>query len=146
LRYALRRQPWNPFDRAPYEFAEMNFDFHPAWMREHLSEAGFHVKHQRTVSHFRLPLFKRLFPARFLAALDGLGQPTGAWWQWTPSVFVECTVDKPGSGTPAGSLFRCPVCHGAGLHESEEAMACDGCGRLWPIEEGVYNFKSPLPI
>ena len=145
LRYALRRQPWNPFDRDPYEFAAMHFDFHPAWMRDRLSEAGFHVKHQRTVSHFRLPLFKRLFPARFLAALDGLCQPTGAWWQWTPSVFVECTVNKPATSTPAGSLFRCPVCHGAGLHESEEAMACGGCGRVWPIEEGVYNFKGSLP-
>jgi SAM-dependent methyltransferase len=145
FRYVLRHQQWNPFDLDPYEFTEMHFDFHPAWMRDRLSRAGFHVKHQRTVSHFRLPLFKRLFPARFLAALDGLCQPTGAWWPLTPSVFVNCTVDRSGTRTPAELLFRCPACSNAGLHASGEVMACDGCGRLWPIEDGIYNFKSPLP-
>jgi len=144
FRYVLRRQRWSPFEPAPYEFAEMNFNFHPAWMRDRLSEAGFHVKHQRTVSHFRLPLFKRWIPARFLAALDGLCQPTGAWWQLTPSVFVDCTVNKSGASTPAQFLFRCPACCSASLYESDEAVACDGCGHLWPIEDGIYNFKSPL--
>ncbi|MFC2037306.1 class I SAM-dependent methyltransferase, partial [Chloroflexota bacterium] len=69
LRYTLRRQRWSPFDLAPYEFVEMNFDFHPAWMRERLLEAGFHVKHQRTVSHFRLAQLKRMIPPRVLATL-----------------------------------------------------------------------------
>jgi SAM-dependent methyltransferase len=145
LRYALRRQRWSPFDPYPYEFVEMNFGFHPNWMRERLAEAGFHVKHQRTVSHFRLPLLKGLVPARVLAGLDGLCQPTGAWWQLTPSVFVQCTVDKPAGDTPKGEVFRCPACGHAGLHESAEVLACKHCDRHWAIEDGIYNFKSPLP-
>ncbi len=36
-RWVLRRQTWSPFDRAPVEFAELNFDFHPQavadWLR-----------------------------------------------------------------------------------------------------------------
>ena len=31
-RWLLRRQSWNPFERTPIEFVEMNFDFHPAWV------------------------------------------------------------------------------------------------------------------
>ncbi|NTU64706.1 MAG: class I SAM-dependent methyltransferase, partial [Chloroflexi bacterium] len=31
-RYILRKQKWSPFDRQPIEFAELNFNFHPAWM------------------------------------------------------------------------------------------------------------------
>jgi SAM-dependent methyltransferase len=143
LRYALRRQDWSPFDPAPYEFAEMNFDFHPAWMRARLADAGFHVKHQRTVSHFRLPLLKNLVPARTLAALDGLCQPTGAWWQLTPSVFLACSLDKAAAVPPAASLFRCPACRGSELHETDEALCCENCGRRWPIEDGIYNFKAP---
>ena len=110
LRYLLRRQAWSPFDPAPYEFVEMNFDFHPAWMRARLAEAMFHVKRTLTVSHFRLPLLKRLVPARALAALDGLCQPTGAWWQLTPSVFHQCRADKPPGIVPAELAFRCPAC------------------------------------
>jgi ubiquinone/menaquinone biosynthesis C-methylase UbiE len=143
LRYALRQQPWNPFDPAPYEFVEMNFDFHPAWMRDRLTEAGFHVKHQRTVSHFRLPLLKRWFPAHTLAALDGFCQPTGAWWQLTPSVFVHCTVDRARGAPAANGLFRCPACGCMHLHKSPEALQCHNCDCRWLIEDGIYNFKAP---
>jgi ubiquinone/menaquinone biosynthesis C-methylase UbiE len=143
-RYALRQQQWNPFNPEPVEFVEMNFDFHPAWMRARLVEAGFHVKHQRTVSHFRQPLLKRLIPARTLAALDGLCQPTGAWWQYTPSVFVHATVDKPASDPPAEGLFLCPACVCADLHENADVLRCGNCDRLWPVEDGIYNFKVDL--
>ena len=146
LRHALGRQRWSPFDPTPYEFAEMNYDFHPVWMRDRLIEAGFHVKHQRTVSHFRLPLLKRWVPARVLATLDGLCQPTGAWWQLTPSVFVQGIVDKPVGAGPADSLFCCPACGCAGLHESSQVLSCANCGRRWPIEDGIYNFKAALPV
>jgi ubiquinone/menaquinone biosynthesis C-methylase UbiE len=145
LRFLLRRQAWNPFAPQPYEFVEMNFDFHPAWMRERLTEATFHVKQIRTVSHFRLPLIKRLIPPRSLAALDGLCQLTGAWWQLTPSVFVQCSPEKPEGVVPSAPLFRCPACGGGQLIESSEAVVCTGCHRGWPIEDGIYNFKQSFP-
>lgn len=145
LRYALRMQRWNPFDPTPYEFVEMNFDFHPNWMRERLAEAGFHVKHQRTVSHFRLPLLKRIFPSGALAMLDGACQPTGAWWQLTPSIFAQCTQSKAAGDPPVGSLFCCPACGDPRLHEVFEALNCENCGRRWVIEDGIYNFKTPVP-
>ena len=146
VRYALGRQQWSPFEPEPYEFVEMNFDFHPAWMRDHLVQAGFHVKHQRTVSHFRLALFKRFVPARVLASLDGLCQPTGSLWQLTPSVFVQCVAGNSGSSFPSSSFFCCPVCGSVLLQEQADLVGCGGCGRHWPIEDGIYNFKNPLPV
>jgi len=143
LRYLRRQQDWSPFDPAPYEFVEMNFDFHPTWMRQRLAEATFHVKRTLTVSHFRLPLLKRLVPARVLAAADGLCQPTGAWWQWTPSIFHQCVVDKPPSEAPAELLFRCPVCGSSELQSIPDALECTSCTRRWVIEDGIYNFKAP---
>jgi len=141
LRYALRGQSWNPFDQEPVEFVAMNFDFHPDWMRDCLREAMFHVKHIRTVSHFRLPLLKKAVPANLLATADGLCQPTGAWWQLTPSVFVQCTSGKEASATPTAQLFRCPSCHSSDLAESAKALVCHGCSTHWPIEDGIYTFK-----
>jgi ubiquinone/menaquinone biosynthesis C-methylase UbiE len=144
LRYALGRQQWSPFAREPYEFVDLNFDFHPDWMREQVERAMFHVKQIRTVSHFRLPLLKQVLPARTLAALDGLCQPTGAWWQLTPSVFYQCQRTGPASETRTALHFRCPACGSNGLEETPVSVNCPSCGCRWPVEDGIYNFKDPL--
>jgi len=141
LRWSLRRQRWNPFDPAPYEFVDMNFDFHPAWMRARLAEAAFHVKQSLSVSHFRLPLLKRLVPAAALASLDGLLQPTGAWWQLAPSVFDRAVLDGPPAAATGELVFRCPACAGALLDTGSQALTCGFCRRPWPVEDGIYNFK-----
>jgi uncharacterized protein YbaR (Trm112 family) len=105
----------------------------------------FHVKRTLTVSHFRLAALKKLVPARTLAALDGLCQPTGAWWQLTPSVFLQCRNERASGATPAEQLFRCPACGSGDLHAAPEALTCGQCQRRWPIEDGIYHFKDPLP-
>jgi hypothetical protein len=119
----------------------MNLNFHPAWMRERLAEGMFHVKRTRTVSHFRLAALKHLFPAPFLATVDGLLQPTGAWWQLTPSVFHLATPVEAPSPVAPDLRFRCPACGGANLQSATEALTCPSCQRRWPVEDGIYVFK-----
>jgi ubiquinone/menaquinone biosynthesis C-methylase UbiE/predicted RNA-binding Zn-ribbon protein involved in translation (DUF1610 family) len=145
LRYLTRRQAWSPFTPEPYEFVSMNFDFHPDWMRQQLARAGFHVKRTLTVSHFRLPLLKRLLPASFLARLDGLCQPTGAWWQLTPSIFLQCHLDGPAVEVPQQLQFQCPACGGQTLETFPSALTCRSCGRQWPVVDGIHDFKEPRP-
>ncbi|OQY29794.1 MAG: hypothetical protein B6I38_07895, partial [Anaerolineaceae bacterium 4572_5.1] len=67
LRYLLRRQDWNPFTPEQVEFVPLNFDFHPKTIRKWLKEADFDLERQLTVSHFRIGVIKKLFPASFLA-------------------------------------------------------------------------------
>jgi len=142
-RWLLRRQAWNPFDPQPVEFVALNFDYHPTWMRQQLTSAGFRVDKIRSVSHFRIPLLKRLVPARWLAAADGLVQPTGQWWQFTPSVFARAQTQKPASGPPDG-FFCCPVCHNMDLSPQNATLVCGECGRHWRTDGGIYDFKTPL--
>lgn len=149
LRYAVRRQNWNPFAEPPVEFVELNFDFHPRWMRDRLAGAGFAVERLRTVSRFRISLLKRLVPARLLAALDGALQWVGGLWQLTPSVFVLARRqgERPDSALPAGllpaeQLFHCPACAAQEWATSSEALECRSCGARWPIEDGIYHFKA----
>ncbi len=102
FRWLGRRQSWNPFDEEPVEFVELNYNFHPKAVRDWLSQAGFSIERQLAVSHFRLPLVKSLIPTRALVAADSALQPTGAWIQYSPSVFVlaeagEPSADKKGS-------------------------------------------------
>lgn len=141
-RWLVRHQTWNPFDHAPIEFVEMNFDFHPAWVDEQLDAAGFTVETARTVSHFRSAALKRLVPARWLAGLDGLVQPTGRWCRLTPSVMVRARARKPAAAQPTG-LFRCPECHSEQLDRRDEGMVCSRCGYLWPLDGGIYDFRTP---
>ncbi|MBN1812620.1 MAG: class I SAM-dependent methyltransferase [Anaerolineae bacterium] len=143
LRHLLRRQDWSPFDREPVEFAKLNFDFHPAWMRERLAEVGLRVQKTRTVSHFRVGLLKRVVPTGLLVALDRLLQPTGALWQLSPSVFVRCRGGDKAS-SPAGAFFRCTICASTALMEEGEALSCTDCGARFAIRDGIYDFKAPL--
>jgi ubiquinone/menaquinone biosynthesis C-methylase UbiE/uncharacterized protein YbaR (Trm112 family) len=146
LRYALRRQPWNPFDRQPVEFAELNFNFHPAAVRLWLKQSGFMLERQITVSHFRIGLFKRLIPLHLLVWMDSLAQLTGNWWQLSPSVFTRSRAEDgtpPALQPPAGvsGLFRCPACGHTPLDEAPSHLACPACGKTYPLQDGIYDFR-----
>lgn len=144
LRYLVRRQAWSPFDREPVEFAALNFDFHPAWIRERLAEAGLRVQRQRTVSHFRLGFLKRALPTSLLVALDRLLQPTGGLVQLAPSVFVRCQARAPKPAAPEGAFFRCTVCGSIEWADLKETLSCLTCGARFAVRKGVYDFKAPI--
>jgi SAM-dependent methyltransferase len=144
LRYGVGRQTWSPFTPEPVEFAALNFDFHPKTVFKWLAELGF--KHERTltVSHFRTGILKRALPASLLASIDGFFQPTGAWFQLTPSVFVKA---KSVGGTQREipleprSFFKCPACGYSPLDERDRQPACSSCGKTWGFKDGIYDFR-----
>jgi SAM-dependent methyltransferase len=140
-RWLLRRQAWSPFDRAPVEFAELNYDFHPDAVTSWLQVAGFKVERRLTVSHFRLPLFKRLLPLPLLVGMDSLAQWTGGLWQLTPSVFVRARATGDDEATPAGAFWRCPTCGNLDLLSGADGLTCTACGCLWPCRDGIYDFR-----
>ncbi len=146
FRWLLRRQDWSPFTREPVEFAALNFDFHPRAVFDWLTESGFSVEAKRTVSHFRMGLLKRIVPSKWLAAADGLFQPTGELWQLTPSVFVRARrVGR--DGTPlrnSSSWFQCPECGGHPLESKGDKLTCPACGRSYMIRDGIYDFREPV--
>jgi hypothetical protein len=140
LRYGLRRQSWNPFSPDPVEFARLNFDFHPAAVRAWLRQSGFSVERQLTVSHLRMGILKRWVPLGLLVSLDSLFQWSGAWWQFTPSVFVKAQAQGSSPVTAPGAFFCCPVCSEP-LPELQTELACPACGRRWPFQDGIYDFR-----
>jgi SAM-dependent methyltransferase len=147
LRYALRRQDWSPFTPEPIEFAALNFDFHPRWIKERLTAVGFHPTRTLTVSHFRLPLLKKLIPPGLLAGLDGLAQWSGRWLQLAPSVFVHSRLRKAlATSSLGGGFFACPECRTTLRDEGDGRLICtgEGCGRHWRVENGLYDFKEPI--
>ncbi len=141
LRYALRRQQWNPFAPEPVEFTKLHYNFHPAWIEARLRETDLAIERQLAVSHFRHPFVKGLVPPRPLAAVDGWLQEVASWWKLSPSVLVRARADKEYPPTETQGFFRCPACHNPYLVETAQALLCPDCHREWPIDNGIYNFK-----
>lgn len=144
VRWLVRRQKWNPFDPAPVEFVALNFDFHPQTMTRWLREAQLAPLSLRALSYFRVPLLKRLVPNGLLVALDALLQPTGQFAQLSPSIFVRARAEGDSPTAPAGQFFCCPECGGVELNDNGDHLHCNGCGRRWPVRDGIYDFKAPL--
>lgn len=144
LRWVLKKQDWSPFDLEPIEFSEMHFDFHPKTIRRWMGELGFEMTQVLTVSHFRVGFLKRLVPTAVLAGLDGLMQWTGALFQFSPSVFTKNVAVGETVVAPEGALFCCPECRSSDLTETDEDVACGGCGLKWSKVDGIYDFKAPL--
>lgn len=142
LRWIARRQRWNPFAGDMVEFAPLNFNFHPVHVHALLEAEGFEIERQLTVSHFRLGLLKRLVPLTLLTRMDAALQWTGRWLQFTPSVFIKALL--PGSARLGVLRFRCPVCFSISLASVACGLECESCGRVWSLQEGIYNFKEPL--
>jgi SAM-dependent methyltransferase len=140
LRYTFRRQTWNPFSPEPVEFAPLSFDFHPGTVRTWLNLSGFAIERQLTVSHFRIGLFKRTLPLGLLVRMDALAQLTGNLWQLSPSVFVRSRATGEGLEVDQVRPFVCPAC-GQPLLDTPPELVCDGCGRRWPVQDGIYDFR-----
>jgi ubiquinone/menaquinone biosynthesis C-methylase UbiE len=146
LRYLFRRQEWNPFSPEPVEYTELNFDFHPREVRRWLGEARMKARRTITVSHFRLAVLKRIFPARFLAAADGILGRTGGLFQLSPSVFILSALDTPGKQKGTG-FFRCPSCGNSNLAEAagtDPGLICDVCRVRYLLRDGIFDFKESV--
>jgi SAM-dependent methyltransferase len=144
LRYAVTRRPPNPFALEPYEFVQLNFDFHPRYIEQHLHAVNLVPQQNRAVSTFRVPALKRLVPARLLASLDGTLQRPISRFQISPSIFIRAASRKAGAPALNPTLWRDPACGSTDLAASSERLACRACGRVYPIVDGIIDFKSGL--
>jgi SAM-dependent methyltransferase len=141
-RYAAGKQTWNPNELDPVEFVELNFDFHPQYIRQQLEAAGFNMNRSIPVSFFRLGALKDTLPTGLLAGLDGLLQLSGL--HYTPSIFTHNTaVGTSPSNLVSESLFVCPE-DGNELARIGDTLNCKHCGQRWAIRDGIYDFKAPL--
>jgi ubiquinone/menaquinone biosynthesis C-methylase UbiE len=147
-RYAVRKQTWSPFDQKPIEFVELNFDFHPDWMKQQLRQVGFTIRQARSVSTFRVSALKRLLGAKRLASIDGVLQRPFAPLAISPSMFVLCSPPLDASRHQGKKLgdetFACPTCRvPLPVHPTNDELRCAN-GHRWSTREGIYDFKTPL--
>jgi SAM-dependent methyltransferase/predicted RNA-binding Zn-ribbon protein involved in translation (DUF1610 family) len=144
-RYLIGRQRWSPYDCAPVEFVELNFDFHPDYISTELSNTGFVIERRIPVSFFRLRALKQRVQPGILAGLDGLLQTSGLLY--SPSIFIKATSRSRAHPSPNAvdtrTLFICPGC-GSELEQRGRTLQCRKNGHRYAIRDGIYDFKAPL--
>jgi SAM-dependent methyltransferase len=143
LRHRTGKQDWNPETLDPLEFVELNFNFHPAYMKQELSSAGFTTQERIPVSFFRLGLLKRTIPAGVLAALDSLMQRTG--WLVAPSIFTKNQAITSGENNitiASHDIFACTQTGGDLQRDGNYLI--NAAGTRWEIRDGIYDFKAPV--
>lgn len=149
LRWTIGQQQWSPLALEPIEFVKLNFDFHPAWMKEKFSDADLVIKEQLAVSHFRLPSAKRFVRAEQLAWLDERLFAVGGRYPLAPSVFVQARTTAVRSrlavhNDPAEitKLFRCPHCNAEAFSfASATQLVCGSCNHHYAKQDGIWDFK-----
>jgi hypothetical protein len=141
LRYSIGRQHWSPFTLESVEFEKLNYDFHPAAVRGWLKETDFKLEQQLAVSCFRVGMIKKVVPLSLLSRLEAWIQPTGKWWQLSPSVFTCSQASGNSIKALPGSFFKCPACESDSLKPHGSRLICLGCSREWPIREGIFDFR-----
>jgi len=118
-----------------------------------LNELGFVIEKTLTLSHFRVGILKRIIPTGILVFIDSLFQWTGAWLQWTPSVFVKARRGKlqgiHGVETSPAlhnmlMFFKCPDCGHLPLADQKEYLECLSCKKKWEVKDGIYDFREAM--
>jgi len=141
LRYAAGRQRWNPFSREAVEFVELNFDFHPASVKEILRDCGFKIRRQISVSYLRSGLLKRMLPLRAMTAMEAALQRAFSWSAYSPSIFLLARAgEDAASAAPAFSL-RCAACGHHPLADTPPLISCPSCGHTFRVADGIYDFR-----
>jgi ubiquinone/menaquinone biosynthesis C-methylase UbiE len=141
LRYLTRKQSWSPFSLESVEFEKLNFDFHPKAVRGWLKQTGFSLQKQLAVSYLRLGVLKRNLPINWLTRLERILQPTGSWWQLSPSIFTRNQAVGDTPKAQAGMFFKCPVCYSENIEPHGAKLICKACSREWPIRDGIFDFR-----
>lgn len=144
LRYALKKQDWDPYSLDPVEFIELNYDFHPQYIQQELHKANFHLQQQIPVSFFRLTWIKRSFPVSFLVSLERGLQASSLFY--SPSIFsVSLSQGSSSDNTQVDlkMLFICPET-GSDLSEKEDTLVTEDGIPRYRIRDGIYDFKTGI--
>lgn len=149
LRWAVGKQTWSPFKPEPYEFVELNFDFHPHWMVSQFRNSNFKIEQRLGISHFRLGLLKQLVPSALLAQIDNVISTPGGLYPLSPSVFIkakDASKDREVANnnralSDLSTLFCCPKCKTLSLDIDDGEANCTRCSMTYLQKGGIWNFK-----
>ena len=142
LRYLTGKQKWNPFSKEQVEFVKFNYDNHPDTIKATLEAHGFSIERALSVSNLRIGALKNdPKNLKWMLKAEDIMQDLFSGIKLSPSVFLKCRQNEGGHYDPNAPVFKCPACGSLRLTETKEAVTCPDCGKVYPIVDGIYNFR-----
>lgn len=141
LRFISGKQEWNPFTEEQVEFAELNFDNHPAAVRKCLSTHGFNIQQTLAVSNLRIGSLKKKENLNWMLKMESVLQVFNSGLLLSPSVFLKSVLMEDEGRARMDEFFRCPNCGSSELKETTKDVECISCGKTYPFLDGIYDFR-----
>lgn len=141
LRYFLGKQDWNPMDPYPVEFVKLNFSNHPQTVEKELTKNGFSIRKALSVSNLRISSLKSEKNLGWMLKIEKFLQDFAGGLRLSPSVFLQCVQTNVKPNATHEEFFRCPNCASYEIIEGGLSVHCHGCGRDYPIVDGIYDFR-----
>ncbi|PKQ15526.1 MAG: hypothetical protein CVT67_08900 [Actinobacteria bacterium HGW-Actinobacteria-7] len=142
LRYLADRSSGNPFTLESVPVWATLISHHPRRVGALMREAGFSD-----------PEYCGTVVVNALANItDRLGRksPSGASWAqlmgrlriapWLIGQSFSQGGSELAPGDDASEILACPACHGD-LSRSDRGFGCSACTRMYPIEDGIFDFR-----
>ncbi len=143
-RWMIGKNPYNPFEYETNWVWDVFFMHHPRFVHDVLREVGFAGYSEKgagiidKIAGKLGRLGKQIPPGEIFAGLT-------ASLAWAPWIFCDAQNSGPkvqAPDLPFDKLIRCPNCH-AELKTSSVGFKCEGCGKFYPIKDGVIHFLNP---
>ena len=137
----------SPFSSASYKIGETILNFHPKYIMKILQERGFEVEKKVNVSNFRIGFLKKHIKPGILLFFEKLYQKLFSLVALGPSIFLKNIIIKNnikdlGRSIELMDILTCPVCKKGDISfEDDNILKCSICGRVFKIEDGIFNFK-----
>lgn len=144
IRAMLGKMDTSPFSLTPSRIGETIQNYHPRYIKDILNRNGFKIIRRLSVSNFRLQAIKRVVPLKLLMFLEDIYQNAFSFISLGPSIFLKSVLEKPRNmehGNQWPQMLACPHCGNPGLDFYPQQVKCRGCKKIYPVEEGIYNFR-----
>ncbi len=134
----------SPFNLKPSRVGDTILNYHPAYILDMLQKKNFVLQKRLSVSNFRLQLAKKIIPFKVLLFLENLYQKGFSFLSLGPSIFLRTQLLKKQPPVQVSSLEHilvCPQCPQDTLKIEDHQAICNGCGRQYPRQQGIFDFK-----
>jgi len=153
LKFLAGRIKTSPFSMEPLKVGETILNFHPGYIFKLLKERNFCKKKLISVSNLRVSLLKKFPGTKMLIFLERIYQSLFSFIPLGPSIFIKYVLKKPGYGPDyvknsaerkrnLEDILVCASCGKSSFAFEGNEIKCRNCGRIYRIEDGIYNLKS----
>lgn len=126
------------------------YNFASKFIKRIIKKSNFKSQKCLSVSFYRVPFLKKVFPEYILSLLERLSQFLFSWSKLSPSIFLKNIkiIENVDQQTPFIRDFDdtlcCPKCRSE-IKFSKNDIKCTNCSETFPKQGNIYDLRYPKP-